>query len=121
MKTIADLQAIRKSALENVKLRTDRGGIRVVVGMATCGIAAGARPVMMALVEEVSKRKLDNVMVTQTGCMGACRLEPMVEVYQGDQRVTYVKLTADDARRIVAEHLVNGRIVQEFTIGAYEK
>ena len=121
MKTIADLEAIRKNAQENVKLRTERGGTRIVVGMATCGIAAGARPVMMALVEEVSKRKLDNVTVTQTGCMGACRLEPMIEVYKGDERVTYVKLTAEDARRIVAEHLVNGRIVREFTIGAHEK
>jgi len=121
MKSIAELEAIRKKAHDTVKLRSDRDGVRVVVGMATCGIAAGARPVMMALVEEVNKRQLKNVVVTQTGCIGACRLEPMIEVYQGDDKVTYVKLTPEDARKIVAEHLVNGHVVKECTIGAYEK
>ena len=123
MKSIAELEAIRKKAQEDVKLRYegDQDGIRVVVGMATCGIAAGARPVMMAFVEEVNKRQLKNVVVTQTGCMGSCRLEPMAEVYHGGKRVTYVKLTAEDVRKIVAEHLVNGHVVQECTIGASEK
>ncbi|MDW7672140.1 MAG: (2Fe-2S) ferredoxin domain-containing protein [Bacillota bacterium] len=123
MKSIAELEAIRKKAQEDVKLRydADHDGIRVVVGMATCGIAAGARPVMMAFVEEVNKRQLKNVVVTQTGCMGSCRLEPMAEVYQGGERVTYVNLTAEDARKIVAEHLVNGHVVEECTIGAHEK
>ncbi len=121
MKSIAELEAIRKKAQDTVKLRSDRDGVRVVVGMATCGIAAGARPVMMALVEEVNKRQLKNVVVTQTGCIGACRLEPMIEVYQGDEKVTYVKLTPEDARKIVADHLVNGQVVKECTIGAYEK
>jgi len=89
MKSIAELEAIRKRAQDGVKLRSEKGGIRVVVGMATCGIAAGARPVMMALVEEVNKRELKNVVITQTGCIGACRLEPMVEVYQGEEKVTF--------------------------------
>lgn len=121
MKSIAELNEIRKKAQESVKLRSDRGGSRVVVGMATCGIAAGARPVMMALVEEVNRRKLDNVVITQTGCIGACRLEPMVEVFHDEQKTTYVKLTPEDARKIVSEHLVNGRIVNECTIGAHEQ
>lgn len=121
MKSVAELEAIRKRAQEGVKLRSEKGGVRVVVGMATCGIAAGARPVMMAFVEEINKRELKNVVITQTGCIGACRLEPMVEVYQGEEKITYVKLTAEDARKIVAEHLVNGRVVKECTIGAYEK
>lgn len=121
MKSMAELEAIRKRAQDGVKLRSERDGIRVVVGMATCGIAAGARPVMMTLVEEVNKRQLKNVVITQTGCIGACRLEPMVEVYKGEEKVTYVNLTPEDAKKIVAEHLVNGRVVKECTIGAHEK
>ena len=94
---------------------------RVVVGMATCGIAAGARPVMLAFVEEINKRKLDHVTVSQTGCVGMCRLEPMVDVYvPGQEKVTYVKLTPDMVPRIVTEHIVNGRAVEEYTIGAAE-
>ena len=82
--------------------------IRVVVGMATCGIAAGARPVLAAFLEEVDKRDLQNVTVTQTGCIGVCRLEPIVEVYvPGQEKVTYVKMTPEKVPRIVSEHLVN--------------
>jgi NADP-reducing hydrogenase subunit HndB len=93
-----------------------------VVGMATCGIAAGARPVLTALVEEVSKRNLKDVTVTQTGCIGACRLEPMVEVFTPDKdKVTYVKVNPDMVSRIIAEHIVNGNPVTEFTIGYDEE
>ena len=95
--------------------------IRVVVGMATCGIAAGARPVLTAFLEEVAKRELKNVTVSQTGCIGVCRLEPIVEVYvPGQEKVTYVKMTPDKVASIVSEHLVNGRVVTEYTIGAAE-
>ena len=94
---------------------------RVVVGMATCGIAAGARPVMLAFMDEIAKRHLDHVTVSQTGCAGMCRLEPMVDVYvPGQEKVTYVKLTPEMVPRIVTEHIVNGRIVEEYTIGAAE-
>ncbi|HZJ82702.1 MAG TPA: (2Fe-2S) ferredoxin domain-containing protein [Clostridia bacterium] len=121
MKTLKDLEEIRQRTLESVNLRKDRTGTRIVVGMATCGIAAGARPVLMAFLEEVKNRKLQEVTVTQTGCIGVCRLEPMVEVYSpGQEKVTYVDMTADKAKRVVAEHLVNGQIVDEFTIGAVE-
>ena len=90
--------------------------------MGTCGIAAGARPVLMAFLEEVQKRKLHNVTVTQTGCIGVCRLEPMVEIYTpGEEKVTYVKMTPEMVKRIVADHIVNGHVVTEYTIGAYEK
>ena len=94
--------------------------IRIVVGMATCGITAGARPVLNALTEEVAKRNLKDVMVTQTGCIGLCRLEPIVEVFEGDQKTTYVKMDPEKARRVVAEHIVNKQVVNEFTIGANE-
>lgn len=121
MKSVAELEAIRKKAENMVALRSERDGIRVVVAMATCGISAGARSVMMALMEEVNKWQLKNVVITQTGCIGACRLEPMMEVYQGEEKITYVKLTPEDTRKIVTEHFVNGRVVSECTIGAYEK
>ncbi|AOY74793.1 (2Fe-2S) ferredoxin domain-containing protein [Clostridium formicaceticum] len=122
MKTIAELQKIRQETLEKVNLRQDRKGTRIVVGMATCGIAAGARPVMMALIEEVNKRNLQDVVVTQTGCIGACRLEPIVEVYkEGEEKVTYVAMTEERARKIIADHIVNGNVVYDYTIGAYEK
>ncbi len=122
MKTLKELEEIRQRTLESVNLRKDRTGTRVVVGMATCGIAAGARPVLMAFVEEIRNRKLQHVTVTQTGCIGVCRLEPMVEVYlPGEEKVTYVKMTPEKVKRVVAEHLVNGQVVREFTIGAEEK
>ena len=122
MKSIAELEAIKKRVLDNVNLRKEReDGIRVVVGMATCGIAAGARPVMTALLEEVAKRQLGNVIVEQTGCIGVCRLEPIVEVYiPGEEKTTYVKMSPDKVAKIVAEHIVNGRVVAEYTIGAEE-
>lgn len=120
MKTIAELEAIKKKVLDNVNLRKEReDGIRVVVGMATCGIAAGARPVMTAFLEEIAKRNLSNVVVEQTGCIGICRLEPVVEVYvPGQEKVTYVKMTADRVAKIVSDHLVNGQAVTEYTIGS---
>ena len=123
MKSMAELEAIRQKTLENIAMRKEvHDSARVVVGMATCGIAAGARPVMLAFVEEINKRKLDHVTVSQTGCVGMCRLEPMVDVYMpGQEKVTYVKLTPDMVPRIVAEHIVNGRPVLEYTIGAAEE
>ena len=123
MKSVAELEAIRQKTLDNIAMRKEvHDSARVVVGMATCGIAAGARPVMLAFVEEINKRKLDHVTVSQTGCVGMCRLEPMVDVYMpGQEKVTYVKLTPDMVPRIVAEHIVNGRPVLEYTIGAAEE
>ena len=120
MKSLAELAAIRARMMDQVNLRKDDNvDTRVVVGMATCGIAAGARPVMLAFVEELKKRGIENVTVAQTGCVGMCRLEPMVEVYVKDQeKVTYVHMTPDKVARVVGEHIVNGKPVDEFTIGA---
>ena len=120
MKSLAELQEIRNRALNQVNLRKEReDGTRVVVGMATCGIAAGAKPVMAALMEEVAKRNLEHVAVTQTGCIGVCRLEPIVEVMvPGEEKVTYVKVDPKKAAEIVSEHIVNGRVVTKYTIGA---
>ena len=120
MKSLADLQAIRERMQKQIELRdTSEDHIRVLVGMATCGIAAGARPVLNAFLEEVDKRGLTNVSVTQTGCIGVCRLEPIVEVLvPGQEKVTYVKMSPEKVPAIVSEHLVNGRVVSEYTIGA---
>lgn len=122
MKSLAELQAIREKMRRQMNVRdADDDRIRVVVGMATCGIAAGARPVLDAFLEEVEKRNLQNVTVTQTGCIGVCRLEPIAEVYApGEEKVTYVKLTPDMVPKIVSEHLVNRRVAVEYTIGAAE-
>lgn len=119
MKTLAELQAIRDKAREKMTVRGDnREATRVVVGMATCGIAAGAKPVLSAFLEEAAKRHLDDVVVTQTGCIGMCQFEPIVEVQvPGKEKVTYAKMTPDKVARIVVDHLVNGNPVMEYTIG----
>ena len=123
MKSLAELQAIRDKTRSQVILRENNdNAIRVLVGMATCGIAAGARPVLSALVEEVAKRGLANVTVTQTGCIGICQFEPVVEIVTpGQEKVTYVRMTPEKALRVVNDHLVNGRVVTEYTIGADSK
>jgi len=122
MKSIAELEEIRKRTLEQISLRENNEKMRIVVGMATCGIAAGARPVMNTFLEELKKRNITNVSVTMTGCIGICRLEPIVEVIDSDgSKVTYVKMNPEKAARVVAEHIVNGRVCIDYTIGAEEK
>lgn len=122
MKTIQELEEIRKNTLNRISIRKEREGTRVVVGMATCGIAAGARPVLLAFAEEVNRRGLQDVTVSQTGCIGVCEYEPIVEIYRpGEDKVTYVRMTPEKVGRIVAEHIVNGRVVSEYTIGSVKK
>ena len=117
MKSLAELEAIR---LENLNRITNSDGIRVVVGMATCGIAAGARPVMDAFAAEVEKQGLKNIAVSQTGCVGMCKYEPMVDVYvPGQEKVTYVHMTPEKAARVVEEHIKGGKPVEEYTIGEF--
>ncbi len=122
MKSLAELAAIREKMKGTVATREEHSdSTRVIVGMATCGIAAGARTVMNALLDEVGKRNIDNVMVTQTGCIGMCRLEPIVEVMApGQEKVTYVKVSPDKVAKIVVDHIINGNVVTEYTIGAAE-
>ena len=124
MKSLAELQAIREKMQGRVSLREGHQAIRIVVGMATCGIAAGARPVLNTLVEEVNRLGLtDTATVTQTGCIGICRLEPIVEVYENgsDEKITYVKMTPEKAKRVVEEHIKGGKPVYEYTIGEARK
>ena len=123
MKTLAELMAIKAKAEKQMNLREEGdAGIRVVVGMATCGIAAGARPVLNGFVEEVAKRNLKNVSVNQTGCIGMCQYEPIVEVFEeGKEKVTYIKMTPEKVARVVADHLVNGNPVTEYTVASLSK
>ena len=118
MKSLAELAAIREKMKDKVVLREGSGEIRVVVGMATCGIAAGARPVLNAFVEEVSKAGLsDKVMVSQTGCIGDCQFEPVVEIFEaGKEKDTYVKMTAEKAAEVVEKPLKGGKVISEYTI-----
>ena len=120
MKSLAELKALRDKARNNMGMREDApDNTRIVVGMATCGITAGARPVLNSFVEEVAKRGLQNVTVAQTGCIGICQFEPVAEVFEpGKEKVTYVKLDAEKAKKIVVDHIVNGNVVTEYTIGA---
>ena len=119
MKSLEELAALRERMKNNVAMRQDNStATRVVVGMATCGIAAGAKPVLTALVDEIARRNLSHVTVSQTGCIGMCQYEPIVEVLEpGKEKVTYGKVTPDKVARIVTDHLVNGNPVAEYTIG----
>jgi NADP-reducing hydrogenase subunit HndB len=122
VKSIEELKAIRDKALKEMSIRDNEDKIRIVVGMATCGIAAGAKKVMNAFIEEIEKRKINNVSVSMTGCIGVCRLEPVAEIIEANgEKTTYVELDAEKVRRIVAEHLVNQKPVTEFTVGAAER
>ena len=119
MKSLAELKAIRDKAQAELNMRRENpNAARVMVGMATCGIAAGARPVLNAFVEEIAKRGLKDITVTQTGCIGICQYEPVVEIeIPGEEKVTYVKMTPEKAVKVVNDHLVNHNVINEYTIG----
>jgi len=124
MKSLAELAQIREKMKNKVSIRENADNTtRIVVGMATCGIAAGARPVLAAFVEGINEAGLgDTVTVTQTGCIGICQYEPVVEVYQaGKDKVTYTKMTAEKAKEVIEKHIKNGKPVSEYTIGATVK
>ena len=122
MKSLAELMAIKERMKSKVSIREGATETRVVVGMATCGIAAGARPVLNAIVEAVNSEALtESVTVTQTGCIGLCQYEPIVEVYEpGKEKITYVKMTADKAKEVVEKHLKGGKVVTEYTVAKAE-
>lgn len=122
MKSLAQLSAIKEKVLKDAELKMKNGGTKIVVGMATCGIAAGAKPVFEKLQEEVKSQNLDNVTVSQTGCIGMCGVEPIIEVFkEGQDRVTYINVNPDMIPQIISEHIVNGNPVSEYAIGNAEK
>ena len=120
MKSLEELMAIKNKMADRVSVRTSSGNTRIVVGVATCGIAAGARPVLNAFVEGVAEAGLsEDVIVTQTGCIGICQYEPVVEVFEkGKEKTTYVKMTAEKAKEVIEKHIKGGTPVAEYTIGA---
>ncbi len=123
MKSIADIKAIKEKMQSEIIMRDNKDSdeIRVVVGMATCGISAGARPVYNTLVDEVLKRNLTNVKISRTGCLGMCKLEPIVEVYAPNQeKVTYCHVNPEKAVNIVVNHLVNGNVCTDYLVGTEE-
>ena len=124
MKSLEELAAIREKMKQKVAIREGADdAVRIVVGMATCGISAGARPVLAAFVEGINDAGLsDNVMVTQTGCIGICQYEPVVEVFEnGQDKVTYVKMTPEKAKEVIEKHIKGGKVIEEYTIGAVTK
>ena len=120
MKSLEELMAIKNKMADRVSVRTSSGNTRIVVGMATCGIAAGARPVLNAFVEGVAEAGLsEDVIVTQTGCIGICRYEPVVEVFEpSGKKTTYVHMTPEKAEEIVTRHLAGGQVVRDYVIPA---
>lgn len=117
MKTLQELEEIRNKTRNRVNQRKDRTTTRVVVGMATCGIAAGARPVLVAIMDTVKEMGINDVIVAQTGCIGVCRLEPIVEVIKpGEEKVTYVKMNPEKAKRVIKEHIIGGKVVDEYVM-----
>lgn len=118
MKSLDELKAIRKNAIDNLKVKKDNQGFRIVVGMATCGIAAGAKPVMKEFVEQFKQKKL-TIPVSMTGCVGICRLEPMADIIdENGNKTTYIMLTPEKVEKIVRNHIINGQVVTEYTINS---
>ena len=119
MKTIADIKAIRDKMQAQIVVR-DRevtNETRIIVGMATCGISAGARPVFNTLMDEVANRQIKNVKVVRTGCLGMCRLEPIVEVLEpGKEKITYCRVTPAKAKEIIEKHIIGGDICTQYLI-----
>lgn len=119
MKSLDDLKRIREAAQKKVTMRGKNDGTRILVGMATCGISAGARPVMNKFVEEIASRDLNNVTVTPVGCIGECAIEPIVEVLNGEDRTTYCRVDVEAVERIMNEHIIGGKVVTDYVIGKY--
>ena len=116
IKSLEDLRKIKADSQLQTKARKNND-TQVIIGMGTCGIAAGAREVMTAVLEELAKRNLNNVSVLQTGCIGMCQKEPLMDIVRpGEDRVTYGPVDAADVHRIIADHLVNGNIVEDLVV-----
>ena len=122
MKSLAELAAIKERMKNDVALRSNAGGTKIIVGMATCGIAAGARPVLNAFVEEIANANLSaTVSVSQTGCIGICQYEPVVEIFEeGKDKITYIKMTPEKAREVVEKHIKGGTVIADYTIGSHK-
>ncbi|OCL27651.1 NADH dehydrogenase [Orenia metallireducens] len=120
MKSLEELRKLREKAQKDIQARKTSNKAKVIIGMGTCGIAAGAREILKAVMAEINKRNLD-VIVTQTGCIGMCEKEPLLDVQMpGKERITYGNLTKDDVSKIVVEHIVNGKVVEDLAVAKLE-
>ena len=114
--SLEDLRKIKAASQRTTEARKNND-TQIIIGMGTCGIAAGAREVMKAVLEELAKRNLTDVAVLQTGCIGMCQKEPLLDVVRpGEDRVTYGPVYPRDVPRIIADHLVNGIVVEDLVI-----
>jgi len=121
LKSLEDLKRIREQAQAQIRIRTQEGNTKIIVGMGTCGIAAGARDTLMAILDELAKRNIQDVVVTQTGCIGLCEYEPLVSVVKpGQPKIMYMKVNPERARQIVASHIVNDQIINEWVLSREE-
>ena len=119
VKSLDDLKKIKEQATQKRDIKTASGQAQVTVGMGTCGIAAGARDTMKAVLETIETDGLQGIVVTQTGCIGLCEWEPIVQVTIGDQpKVTYGKVTPERAQQILKEHVVGGQVVKSLVVPA---
>ena len=117
---LEDLKKLREKSVAETAARKE-GRYRVIIGLGTCGIAAGGRKIMEAAMDEIAKRGLKDVSVETTGCIGMCQNEPLMDIVRpGEPRVTYGNLKPEDVPRIIADHLVNGNVVEEKVIGRPE-
>jgi len=117
IKSVDELMKLKEAALDKIKERQAGGKTTIVVGMGTCGITAGAREVMMAIIDEIDKRNVSDVIVTQAGCAGMCQHEPIVEVIKpGTPQIIYGHLDEGKARRVVLEHIINGHVIEEWAL-----
>ncbi|NLM96181.1 MAG: (2Fe-2S) ferredoxin domain-containing protein [Halanaerobiaceae bacterium] len=121
MKSLKELRELRETLQKEISARNSAGKPKIIIGMGTCGIAAGAREILHTVLEEIERRKLD-VVVTQTGCIGMCEKEPLLDVQlPGKERITYGNLKKDDVKRIIVEHVINGNIVTDLAIARFEE
>lgn len=117
IKSLEDLKRLRDEALAKKRIKTESGETQITVAMGTCGIAAGARDTMKAILDEIEERELSGVVVTQTGCLGLCEYEPIVQITTGDSpQVTYGRVSPEVVARLVQEHVVGGQVVQQYAV-----
>lgn len=121
MKSLEELRELRDKVQKDLEMRNNSERPKIIIGMGTCGIAAGARKILKAVMKEIDKRGLD-VTVTQTGCIGMCEKEPLLDVKMpGKDRVTYGNLTPADVKMIIVEHVINGNIVEDLAIARFDE
>lgn len=121
MKSLEELKELRENLQKEMSARNSADKAKIIIGMGTCGIAAGARDILQAVLEEIEKRDLD-IIITQTGCIGMCEKEPLLDVkLPGKERITYGNVSKKDVERIIVEHVINGNVVEDLAVARLEE